>query len=94
MDRKYRYFKVLLSCSCLGMDDSLESTRYFATIDNASTGTRRSEVKKKRTKTGTIRVEEISYSDYCAGLITQVLQSYLEKPENTIEPLYAKYFSN
>jgi hypothetical protein len=78
------------------MGNSLEATRYFAIIDNASTGSRMLRVKRKRkhTKTGTILVEEISYSDYCAGLITQVVLSYLEEAENTLEPLYLKYFND
>lgn len=94
MNGKYRYFQVFLDCGHLGMSNSLEATRYFATIDNASTRNRMPRLKRKRTKTGTIRVAEISYSDYCAGLITQVVRSYLEKAENTLEPLYAKYFND
>lgn len=93
MNGNFCYFKVFLD---LEMGNLPEAIRYFAKIDNTSTGNKMPRVKKKRkrTKTGAIRVEKISYSDYCAGLITQVVHSYLEKPENTLEPLYAKYFND
>jgi len=78
------------------MGSSPGATRYVAVIDNVHKmiRNRKPRIKKNFTKTGAIKVEEISYNNYCEGLITQAVYTYLEKEENTLEPLCAKYFNN
>lgn len=64
-----------------GMGNSLEVTRCIAAMDKdpAWMGNSVLSVKKACTKTGTIKVEEISYDNYCAGIIAQAVLTYLKE---------------
>ncbi|HBC93732.1 MAG TPA: hypothetical protein DCZ10_12770 [Pelotomaculum sp.] len=80
MEEKYRYFKVILDCGHLGMGNSVEVTRYVRAkncVDAFALGNRMPRVKRKREKTGTMRVMEISYSEYCVGQETESDTLYL-----------------
>jgi len=81
-----RYFKILLDCGHVGNGNSIEVARYVTAkdcVDALTLGNRMPRVKRKHERTGTIRVTEISYSDYCAGKKSESVHSY----RHTYKPL-------
>lgn len=77
---KKRYFKILLDYGHLGNKNSLEVARYVKAkdcVEAFTLGNRMPGVKRKGEKTGTIRVKEISYSEYCMGQKTGADTLYL-----------------
>jgi len=67
---KKRYFKILLDYGHMGNGNSLEVVRYIQAkncVDALVIGNRMPRVKRKGEKTGTLRVIEISSSDYYLG---------------------------
>jgi len=76
---KKRYFKILLDYGHLGNKNSLEVARYVEAencVDAFTAGNRMPGVKRKGEKTGTIRVVEISYNEYCMGQKTEAVILY------------------
>lgn len=77
---KKRYFKILLEYGHLGNGNSLELARYVTAkncVDALLLGNRMPGVKRKREKTGAIKVIEVSYSEFLAGLKNKAAQSHL-----------------
>ena len=77
---KKRYFKILLDYGHLGNGNSLEVARYVSAnncVDALIMGNRMPRVKRKREKTGAIKVMEISYSEYLIGQENEAVHSYL-----------------
>jgi hypothetical protein len=75
---KKRFFKILLDYGHLGNGNSLEVARYVTAkncVDAFFLGNRMPRVKRKREKTGTIRVIEISYCEYIVGLKNELAHS-------------------
>lgn len=76
---KKRYFKILLDYGHLGNGNSLEVARYVIAkncVDAFVMGNRMPRVKRKREKTGAIKVIEISYSEYLVGQKNKPVYSY------------------
>jgi hypothetical protein len=74
---KRRYFKILLDYGHLGNGNSLEVARYVTArncVEALVLGNRMPGVKRKREKTGAIKVMEVSYSEYLAGRKNAALQ--------------------
>jgi hypothetical protein len=77
---KKRYFKILLDYGHLGNGNSLEVARYVTAkncVDALFLGNRMPRVKRKREKTGVIKVIEISYSEYLKGQKKEANHAYL-----------------
>lgn len=77
---KKRYFKILLEYGHLGNGNSVEAARFVTAkncVDALLLGNRMPGVKRKREKTGAIKVIEISHSEYIIGKKQAGLSAYL-----------------
>jgi len=75
-----RYFKILLHCGHVGTGKFLEVARYVTAKDCVQAftlGNRLPRTKRKKNKTGTVSVKEITRMEYYWGLLNEATNPYL-----------------
>jgi hypothetical protein len=79
MGMEKRYFKILLEYGHLGNRNSVEVERYITAkncVEALLLGNRMPRVKRKRKKTGAVRVIEIDYQEYLKGRQLELEHTY------------------
>jgi hypothetical protein len=82
-----RYFKILVDCGHMGIGRSIEITRYicaFNCVEAFIVANRLPRVKRKKEKTGTLLVSEISFMEYCIGKEEELENPYLSNRKGNV----------